>query len=274
MKKMKLAEILKNQTITTQFDFTGSCPDKDGETVSFTIFNTAYFMNEATYRFFDRELFVLDTLTAFNELVSRFTTWKNSRGAMFARLAYAYSLGYNPIENYSSIESTSGQTDLTHGLKTTHAQLENNGESITRTYQNDKIERSHVNDKDTTTYTNLTDTTARTRYGVNSSDPVPTDGDTNTRSGSYNIERTGTSTDTHTGGYKDVHSGGYSDTNSGKDTTQVNTTTTRTGNIGIQTASEMIAKEYSGLMQDLARRALEEFIDRHTFYAEGYSIWS
>lgn len=268
MQKMKLWEILKNQTLTTQFDFAGSCPNKDGETVTFTIFNTAYFVNEVKYNFFDRELFVEDPDTAFTELLARFTTWKTARGAMFARMAYAYSLGYNPIENYSSLETITGETGLTHGLKTTHAQLENNGDTVTRTYLQDKIERSHVNDKDTTTYTNLTDTNSR--YGVNSANPVPSD--TNVRSGSYNTERTGTSADTHTGGYKDVHSGGYSDTNSGKDTTRVNTTTTKSGNIGVLTASEMLGREYAGLSQNLPRRALHEFIQDTTFYAEGFTL--
>lgn len=39
------------------------------------------------------------------------------------------------------------------------------------------------------------------------------------------------------------------------------------------TASQMLASQFEGINQDLPRRALEEFIERTTFYAESVSLW-
>ncbi len=44
--KKTITEILKNQTITNQFDFSGTCPDKDGTPTTFTIFDTTFFLSE------------------------------------------------------------------------------------------------------------------------------------------------------------------------------------------------------------------------------------
>lgn len=271
MQKMKLWEILKNQTITTQFDFSGSCPDKDGETVSFTIFNSAYFINEVKYRFFDRELFVEDESTAFNELVSRFTTWKTARGLMFARMAYAYSLGYNPIENYSSIETHTGHDDFENKKKVTHTWTQ---DKVERQYTNLATVTSHDQDKDTTTYTQLKDTDKNYRFGVNSADKVQQAENETERTGSESVEHSGTKTDTTNGKYADTHTGSYNDENSGTDSQIYNSTLTKSGNIGVMTASQMLASQFEGINQNLQRRALDEFIQDTTFYCEGVSIWS
>lgn len=303
MKKQKLLEVLKDQTLTNQFDFSGSCPDKDGTSVTFTIFNTAYFMSELRHNYFNRVMF-LDDDNPFTDLCSVFTKWAATRGLLYARIAYAYSLGYNPIENYASNEHMSRQDDLTHGKVTTrlhsndNVQRTFNNETMTRAYANDAVSRSYSQDqvtraktnvKDTTTYTNLSDAKTRSKYGVNSSNAVPLDTDTTTRNGVVEDAHTGTETETHSGGYSDTHTGGYSDahtgsftdahtggysdTDSGKDTTVSSYTLTRSGNIGVMTASQMIQSEYDGLKQDLARRALKEFLDYYTFYCEEVDLW-
>lgn len=61
------------------------------------------------------------------------------------------------------------------------------------------------------------------------------------------------------------HSGKDTDTHSGTDTTTRNYVLDKTGNIGVQTAAEMLQREYDGLIQDLARRALTEFITRYCY---------
>ena len=129
-KKKTLTEILKNQTITNQFDFSGNCPDQEGTSQSFTIFTTSFFLNEIEHNFFNRVMFV-DPDAAFTDLVSTFTIWSQNRGYMYARLAYAYSLGYNPIENYNSIEKHTGHDDF------------DNKKKVTRTWTNDTIERAY-----------------------------------------------------------------------------------------------------------------------------------
>lgn len=284
--KKTLTEILKDQTIGSSFDFSGSCPDKDGTTVTFSIFSTAFFINEIEHNFFNRVAFVNEE-NSFTDLVAMFNQWKTDRGPMYARMAYAYSLGYNPIENYSSIENHTGHDDFDNKKKVTHTWTNDTltrsytNDNIQRTYNNDAIATTHAQDKATTTYNNVQDQDTQTKYGVNSSNAVNVGGNTSTRTGNEVLEYSGTKTDTHTGGYtdshtgstSDTHTGSYSDENSGKDSTIYNSTITKSGNIGIQTAAEMTQKLYDSLRdQDLALRAVFDFLDRFTFYSEGVDI--
>lgn len=303
MEKMKIMEILKDQTITNQFDYYGQCPNKDGQTVSFDIFDTAFFLMEVNHNYFNRQVFV-DPDNAFADFLNIFNQWKHTRGLMYARIAYAYSLGYNPIENYSSIEKHTGSDDIEHG-KTTEHEYDNDSltrtynqdtltrthtaDNTTRTYNQDAVETTHTNDTLTTTFNNVKDASTHKRYGVNSSAAVPESEDdnertgsqtdthtgsvTNTHSGGFTDAHTGGYSDAHTGGYTDAHSGKYTDTNSGTDTTHYNSQIEKSGNIGVMTASQMIQAEYDGLKQDLANRALKEFLDRYTFYSEGVDLW-
>ena len=354
MQKKKLTEILKNQTITNQFDFTGSCPDADGVSQTFTIFNTTFFLTEIKHNFFNRVMFV-DPDSAFSDLVNTFQVWANNRGYMYARLAYAYSLGYNPIENYNSIEEHTGHDDFDNKKKVTRSwqndKLERtysndkvertySNDKVERTYSNDKVERTynndevettytndkvertytndavettHTNDKETTTYNSVKDDTEHKRLGVNSSTAVGVTEDINTKTGnmevaktgstkethtgSYADEHTGSTTDTHTGGYDDTHTGGYDDThtggyddthtggyddthtggyydeNSGKDSTIYNSQIAKHGNIGVSTASGMIGELFDGLRQNLALRAVHDFLDEFTFYDGEVELW-
>ena len=314
--KKTLAEILKDQTITNQFDFSGSCPDQDGDIQTFEIFKTAFFLMEVMTNYCNRSALV-DEDNPFADLVSIFTLWKYTRGSMYARIAYAYSLGYNPIENYNSVETHTGYDELEHGKSTERAfdkykiERSYNQDKVERTYNQDKVERTynqdkvertynqdaiattHANDKATTTYTNLKDEAKK--YGVNSASAVPVS--ENVRNGSEDIEYSGTRTDTHSGGYDDEHTGGYddehtggyddthsggyddetsgkyTDTDSGSDTQNYNSTISKHGNIGVSTVAGMTAELFDGLSQDLQNRALKEFLDRYTFYAEGVSLW-
>ena len=291
MVKKTITEILKDQTITNQFDFSGSCPDKDGQTVTFTIFDTGYFLDEVTHNFFDRLAFVTEE-NSFTDFCSRFTKWAQSRGPLFAHMAYGYSLGYNPIENYSSVESHSGDDSFENHKKITHLWTEdtlthsydaNDPLAVTRLYDPNnplKVTTGHENDKTKTTYNQVKDTNENNKYGVNSATKVSVSEDINTRTGNEETEvsgsrhdtTTGRYTDTTTGKYTDVHSGSYSDENSGTDKTIYNSTITKNGNIGVQTAAEMLEKEFTNLKNDLALRALWDFMDKCTFYSEGVDI--
>lgn len=285
--KKTITEILKNQTITNQFDFTGACPDADGVSQTFTIFNTNFFLNEVNHNFFNRVMFV-DPESAFNDLVSTFTIWANNRGYMYARLMYAYAQGYNPIENYNSIEEHTGHDDFDNKKKVTHTWTNDTitrsytNDNIQRTYNNDAIATTHAQDKATTTYNNVQDQDTQTKYGVNSSSAVNVGGNTSTRTGNEVLEYSGTKTDTHTGGYTDshtgstadTHTGSYSDENSGKDSTIYNSQIAKHGNIGVSTASGMIQELFDGLRQNLALRAVHDFLDNFTFYdGEVGDIW-
>ena len=140
--KKTLTEIMENQTITNQFDFTGACPDKDGVSQTFTIFNTNFFLNEIEHNFFNRVAFVNEE-NSFTDLTTMFTRWAYDRGPMYARLAYAYSLGYNPIENYSSVEKHTGTDTLENGKKITHTW---DDDTLTHAYDSNdplKVERAY-----------------------------------------------------------------------------------------------------------------------------------
>lgn len=292
-KKKTLTEILKNQTITNQFDFSGSCPDQEGTSQTFTIFTTSFFLNEINHNFFNRVMFV-DPDAAFTDLVSTFTIWSQNRGYMYARLAYAYSLGYNPIENYNSVEEHTGHDDFDNKKKVTHTWTNDTIEraydaenplKTSRLYDSEnplKVETGHTNDKTKTTYNNVKDTDESYKYGVNSATKVPSAENTNTRSGNEEIEysgtradtTTGTYSDTTTGKYTDKHTGSYNDENSGKDSTIYNSQIAKHGNIGVSTASGMIQELFDGLKQNLALRAVHDFLDAFTFYdGEVDNIW-
>lgn len=261
---MKLHKILEDQTIVTnQFDFTGTCPDKEGNSYTATIFNTVFFVSEILHNYFNREMFIMDPEHAYNEFCSIFNLWKANRGMMFARMAYAYSLGYNPIENYSSIEVLDRTDALTHGLSIAHIL----GTSRVTMYDHDKYTTTYTQDKVETTYTDLKDTTKRKRYGINSATAVNTDEDENTRSGSQADTHTGSNNTDHTGGFTSSSSGTDRDTHSGTDTTDTDYTLTKSGNIGVMTASQMLQSQFDGLNQDLADRALKDFLQHYTFYS-------
>lgn len=311
--KKTLTEILQDQTITNQFTFSGSCPDKDGISQTFTIFDTNYFLNEIEHNFFNRVAFV-DKDNSFTDLTTMFSRWAASRGRMYAGMAYAYTLGYNPIENYSSVEEHTGTDTFTNGKTVTHTWDEDTIEHAydaenplkvsreydaldpyqqTREYDSQnpyKTATTHENDKEEISFTNRLDTNKSYKFGVNSSTKVQQseteDGKAGTEttefkgtrnettSGKYWDKTTGKYYDTTTGKYTDVHTGSYTDAAEGDDVTEYNSTITKTGNIGIQTAADMKASEYKNLSQDLALRALWEFLDRFTFYAEGVdAIW-
>ena len=312
--KKTLTEILADQTIlTNQFDFVGTCPDKNGTNVTFTIFSTEFFLNEIEHNFFNRVAFV-DDENSFTDFSNMFSKWATSRGLMYARLAYAYSLGYNPIENYSSIENHTGHDDYENHKKVTRdfddykVERTYNQDKVERTYNQDAVQTTHDQDKVTTTFNNVTD--AVNKYGVNSNAAVPTSDSvrsgsrddtytgskTDTHTGGYDDEHTGGYDDEHTGGYDDEHTGGYddehtggyddehtggyddtssggwSDENTGTDKQIYNSTITKSGNIGVMTASQMIQSEYDGLRQDLPLRAVWDFLDRFTFYSEGVDL--
>lgn len=286
--KKTLTDIMKNQTITNQFDFTGSCPDKDGVSHTYNIFTTGFFLNEINHNYFDRVMFV-DPDAAFTDLVSTFSVWAQNRGYMYARLAYGYSLGYNPIENYSSIEKHTGHDDFDNKKKVTHTWTQdtithtydgNNPLKVTREYDANnplKVETGHDNDKDETTYNQFKDTDKAWKFGVNSASKVQQTENETERNGTETVEHkgkksdttTGKYFDTTTGTYTDTHTGSYSDENSGKDSTIYDSTLTKSGNIGIQTPADMLMREYEGLKMNLARRALWDFLDNFTFYSEG-----
>lgn len=269
----------------TSFDFKGIYTDTKGVSHNVTVFDTSYFMTNVIQLFRNRRIVVDED--AENYVANLFAIWKASRENLYLKQAYAYTLKYNPIENYASHEVLSDDvTETEHGEVIEHE----NGHKIETTpadYKDEttypaerKTETTPYNTTETTTPTN--DTTTHSTKGYNSADFVETDKDV--RSGSVSVATThpgvtketvtetvtGKETVSHTSQTHEVvaNSGKDTDTHSGKDTTTHSYTLDKTGNIGVQTASQMLEMEYEGLKQDLAFRALSEFIDRYTWYSE------
>lgn len=269
----------------TSFDFKGVYTDTKGVAHNVTVFDTDYFILHVIQLFRNRRI-MIDTETP-DYLAGLFASWRASRENLYLKQAYAYTLKYNPIENYASHEVLSDDvTETEHGEVIEHE----HGHEIETTPSDYKDETTYPTERktETTPYnttettTPTADTTTHSTKGFNSSEFVETDRDV--RSGSVSVTTTHpeitkeTVSETVTGTEStertyDNHEiienrGTDTDTHSGKDTVTHSYTLDKTGNIGVQTASQMLEMEYEGLKQDLAYRALTEFIDRYTFYSE------
>lgn len=339
------------ETLTTQFDFKGTYTDIEGTTHNLTIFETSYFVMHLYQLFASRKILVEEDNES-THLVNLFNMWKNSRKDLYLKQAYAYTLKYNPIENYSSKEEL--VNDITEHEKgasfkddfhntDTETLTPFTKETIETTPYETKIETTPFETKvettpyeekvETTPYETTVETTPYTSEkttitphndatttsvkGFNSSnwsesEKVEKSGYTEeelVKSGKEKVETTHNSTKetvetthnnttetvetthnnttetvetTHNNTTEKVeksfdgkqetkteHTGYIEHTTDGTDTDTRNYTLYKSGNIGIQTAAEMLQKEFDGLMQDLAFRAFSEFIDRFTYYAEG-----
>lgn len=269
---MKLTEKKLHELIPeipgTSFDFKGNYTDLHGATIAVTVFDTSYFITNLIQLCANRRVMV-DEDNAVNYFISLFQSWRESRKELYFAQAYAYTLKYNPIENYSSVENMSNDI-------TTHE----HGYNRTRSYT-DYTEKDEYHNSDTTTDTDTiitspSDTSTESKMAFNSSAFAD---DTKTTKGGNIIEQhnpteegedPGNIKTDHTGYVDHTTTGSYKDQDAGTDTDRHQYTLTKSGNIGIQTASEMLQKSYDGLRQDLAFRAFSEFIDRYTYYIEGW----
>lgn len=294
----------------------GTYTDAEGNTHALTIFDKNYFYQNILVNHRSRKctLWGDDEAAAFYSL---FLSWWGSRKDLYLKQAYAYTLKYNPIENYSSREVMTN--DITTHLKGT-TDTRTHGDTVTTTYA-DTMTRTH-NDTMTSRPAETTETTihpTRTETTTPYGDTVTTnpgkinthskkafnsaafeDVEKDTESGQESVvtthqgteqrqevytgtdtvaqttqtagtdAHTGTIADGHTGTQSNAHTGTIADAHTGTDTDTRNYTLTKSGNIGVQTAAEMLQREYDGLVQDLSHRAFSEFIDRYTFYRDSW----
>lgn len=296
LKEFKILDCIP-ELVTNEFDFSGVYTDINGNEFNLTIFDTSYFLMHL-YQLFSFRSVLSDADDPSGHFVDLFTIWKNSRKDLYLKQAYAYTLKYNPIENYSSREQmTDDITTHEKGTKTERTYDQAKDKTTITPYEKETVETTPYQKEttETTPYqketvenipTNATSTHSKKAF--NSADWSDTDRDI--RSGSEKTETTyqgtekvehyyeeGDTTKTeksYTGNHVTTveHLGKTTDSMSGSDTDRHQYLLTKTGNIGIQTASEMLAKEYSGLIQDLAFRAFTEFIDRFTYYVEGVNV--
>ena len=153
---------------------------------------------------------------------------------------------YNPIENYSMIETMEDDTtEITYGK--THTRTDNltNSKTGTDTIRPNLTETDTPNITETIT-PGVVKTSVKSKTGFNSSDLVTTDSQTDTPTGHDTQLRTGTNTVTKTGteateyNSSQAQTGTVTDADTGKDTHRRNYTLTRSGNIGVTTSQQML----------------------------------
>ena len=299
------------------YDFTGNYTDAHGTVHSVQVFDTTYFVQNIIQLFRSRKITLPkeDPATALKAL---FDSWKASRSELYFKQAYAYTLRYNPIENYSSVEAmTDDITTHEHGSgqRTEYNNFKDSLE-ITPFVKETTTETPYTMiTEETTPYTKETTEThpytaeTTTQTGLDGQNPPPandskssimafnsnawvdtakTESNVNTktnftRTGTEKVESTKDGTEkvetTWTGNKKlelekegkekheTTKTGSMDIIGHGTDTDRHQYLLTKSGNIGVLTASEMLQREYEGLKQDLAFRALSEFIDRYTWYS-------
>ena len=323
----------------TAFDFKGVYIDAEGASHNVTVFDTEYFITNVIQLYRNRRLVVDEDQADY--LANLFRIWKSSRENLYLKQAWAYTLKYNPIENYSSVEQlVDDTTEHEKGASFKDDYHNTDTETLTPFTKETTETTPYETKTETTPYETKTETTPyetkveKTPYDKEKTTTTPTDTTTNatsafnesgftdtdktTRGGKIEEELviTGTETvettyndtketvetthnntketvetthnntketvetthnntkekveKTYTGTQQttDAHTGYIEHTTDGKDTDTRNYTLYKNGNIGVMTPSEMLQKEYDGLIQDLAHRALYEFIDRYTWYSE------
>lgn len=288
---LEILEALSDNLVS--INASGIFVDKDGNSFSLTIFDNNYFKHNCLVSFRSWRCTLWDEPEV--SFPALFNSWWNARKDLYLKQAYAYTLKYNPIENYASTEiMTDDTTEVDHGLTIERE----HGLSTETTYADSTDEKTFPTERKTEKTPNSTTevttpsnvTTTHSTKGFNSDNFREVDKDV--KSGSETIVTTptdangtetkeiisetvtGTESTTHT--YQNhetvANTGTDTDTHSGTDTTTRNYTLTKNGNIGIQTAAEMLDREFNGLRQDLARRALTEFITRYCFLSEALDI--
>ena len=268
---LNILEALADASIQIKAD--GVYVDREGQSHNLTVFSNDYFRHNCLVSFRSWKITLWDDPEdAFPAL---FNSWWASRKDLYLKQAYAYTLKYNPVENFASHEvMTNDVTTTLHGhqIETTPSDYKDE-----TTYPTErKRETTPFNTTETTTPEN--DTNTHSTKGFNSDTFVETDKDV--RTGSVTVATThpgvtketvsetvtGKETTTHTSQTHEIVA------NTGTDTVTRNYTFDKTGNIGVQTAAEMLQREYDGLKQDLAKRALYEFITRYCFQAESLDV--
>lgn len=318
----------------TSFDFKGVYVDPEGDSHNVTVFDTEYFTTNVIQLYRNRRMVIDKDQEGY--LANLFRIWKSSRENLYLKQAYAYTLKYNPINNYDMLEVMTDDT-TTHekgaSFKDDYHNTDTNTltpftkEKVEVTPYEVKVETTPYDEKvettpyeptvETTPYTKETTTTTENASGspaasatnsikaFNSGAWTETSKTDNTINNKQEYQKTGTekvettyngtketvetthnntketvetsynntkeiTEKTYTGTQSNTinHTGYIEHTTDGTDTDTRNYQLTRVGNIGVQTVSDMLSKEYENLMQDLAHRALFEFIDRYTWYSE------
>ena len=206
-------------------------------------------------------------------------------GTKWSKLWETMSFDYNPIENYSMVETMTNDATVTQYGKTRtrtdnlqHQRTDNLQHQRTDNLQHQRTDNLQHAKTGTETETPNTHTSEdKSVYGFNSVEAVPTDereiANTGTNQMTYNTQDadtgtqteadTGTQTDAHTGTQTDANTGTQTESDTGSDTSTRNYRLTRAGNIGVTTSQQMVESERElWRMWDFFRGVVYPDIDR------------
>ncbi len=262
--------------------------EEGGEPTKITLATHGEVYRELMYNYGERAILVRDTEEALTVFTNLFTDWEKRRGDDIATLVDAYTRVYNPIENYDRIdEHTGADTDT--------ETPDSNGRyhEVTQTPTNWKKESTQepTNWKEEVTQepTNWKTTEKENKQlgadsaGETVNKVVPFGGATpitvskteNNVSNQTETEQLGTfkTTSEQSGTFKttDEQLGTYKTKDELVGTLEnkreYNSTLHSHGNIGTQSAQDLIEKEYRVRMVDILKTVLLEFINLYTVYA-------
>lgn len=257
MKQYKLYEPIPDVP-GTNFDFKGTyTPPGEEEPVNVTVFDTDYFVKGIVNLYRNRRIDLPEENTE-SYFKALFDTWRASRADLYIKQAYAYTLKYDPLSDYDLQEQLIGDV-------TTHAKDSSDTKVITPFASEETTITPYA--KETTTTTPYTsETTTEKVSAFNSSGFSDSSQSVYAKDGTEKVELQKTGTEKH----KLVKEGTQQDkiTYAGTDTDTRNYTKNKHGYTGWHMIPEIMKAEYDNLMQDLAARALSEFIERYTYYCE------
>lgn len=157
-------------------------------------------------------------------------------GKRWIKLWDTMNFEYNPIENYSMVETMTDDTTVTEYGKT-------------HTIDGTNTRTPNLTETETP---NVTRESEMNRFGFNSENAVPTDTETETQTGTNTTTTTGT----------DETAIDSTETDGGRDTHTRNYELTRAGNIGVTTSQQMIESERALWMWDYFHDIVYPDVDR------------
>lgn len=244
---------------------------------------------ELMYEYGERQILVRDTETALTVFTNIFTDWVNRRGDDIATLVDAYKRIYNPIENYDKYdEHTGSDTDLEtpdplgryHKTTQTPTNWKTSVEQKPTNWTTEETEAPGDSGWKIKEKENKQDGASAAGETINKvvpfgrATPVTVSTAENNVASEKETETLGSlkSTTTQSGTYTTdtTQSGSFEVKDELVGTLENKRTYNSTlhvhGNIGIQSAQDLIEKEYKVRMVDLLKTVILEFINDYTVY--------
>ena len=183
----KIIEALP-ETPGTSFDFKGIYVDETGASHNLTVFDTEYFLTNVIQLYRNRKIVIDEDQE--NYLAGLFRIWRDSRKDLYLKQAYAYTIKYNPFDDYDIEEKLID--DITERARGTEKTDFHNTDTMTITPYTKETTETTPYTKETTETTPYTkETTETTPYTKETTETTPYTKET-TETTPYTMETTET----------------------------------------------------------------------------------